>query len=58
MKLHIGTISRLLNLRNKYGKLNTTEMPREERRGEKRRAGRKEIVGGKIMIQSLYTDIL
>lgn len=41
MKLHIGTISRLLILRNKYGKLNTTEMPREERRGEKRRAGEK-----------------
>lgn len=40
MKLYTGTISRLSNLRNKYDKLNTAEMPREERRGEKR-AGEK-----------------
>lgn len=34
-------------------------MPREERRGEeKKEQGRKEIVGGKIMIQSLHTNTL
>lgn len=40
MKLYTGTISRLSTLRNKYDKLNTAAMPREERRGEKR-AGEK-----------------
>ena len=38
MKLYTGTISRLPNLRNKYDKLNTAEMPREERGGGERKS--------------------
>lgn len=57
MKLYTGTISRLPNLRNKYDKLNTAEMPREERGGGERKSNVERKFLGVKLWSKIYIQI-